>query len=522
MAQQSCSYCGGPFNGGNYLSCSIIGARNEFVHDPNSFPYDNTPEFYDQPPQHHVETYSCELCGNDSHYGYDFPPWFSLVYEQEPSYNQNFSDNYYPQNPSTFPKQYLCCENYGGPHESFQCQPMNQNYFEPNPSYNSNYAANLSTHTPEPSRHFNYICYDDDDDDDDDEEKTIPLCDIISQLPLSIAITTSHHVLSIMEPEDSLIMGNKDLNTIPKKESNELIKSSVEDLVPILSESEDTSRSDSECDLPTCDDFSPINVPMGKFVTLSNTLFDSNDDFTSSDDKSLSDEDVPEDNVKIYSNHLFEFDDEYISSDVNPLFDEVLEDIESKAAYDSKLDKTALLVTPLSDANKDECFDPGGDVDEINAFDIPLDFEDGYYDSEGDVLYLESLLSDDATPNLPLEVFLGHDPRSLSDINDLNIMVKIFDPGILENFFSPTYVRLPFEDHNYLSLTYVIRIFLPYFTYLVDSSLPLSSRGEDIIFDPGIFAFSFYFLEPVASHRSGAFMCINVYPNILNESSMEI
>ncbi|GJR96287.1 retrovirus-related pol polyprotein from transposon TNT 1-94 [Tanacetum coccineum] len=84
MAQQSCSYCGGPFNGGNYPSCSIVRAENEFVHDPNPFPYDNTPDFYDQPPQHHVETYSYELCGNDSHYGYDCPPRFPLVYEQEP------------------------------------------------------------------------------------------------------------------------------------------------------------------------------------------------------------------------------------------------------------------------------------------------------------------------------------------------------------------------------------------------------------------------------------------------------
>ncbi|GKE47292.1 hypothetical protein Tco_1478550 [Tanacetum coccineum] len=43
-------------------------------------------------------------------------------------------------------------------------------------------AANLSTHTPEPSQHFNSICYDDDDndDDDDDEESTIPLNEIIS------------------------------------------------------------------------------------------------------------------------------------------------------------------------------------------------------------------------------------------------------------------------------------------------------------------------------------------------------
>ncbi|GKA75517.1 hypothetical protein Tco_0781895 [Tanacetum coccineum] len=74
---------------------------------------------------------------------------------------------------------------------------------------------------------------------------------------------------------------------------------------------------------------------------------------------------VAEDNVKIYSNPLFEFDDEYISSDVNPLFDEVLENIESKDSYVSNLDEPALLVTPLSDFNEDKCFDPSGDVDEI-------------------------------------------------------------------------------------------------------------------------------------------------------------
>nr|GEU67874.1 hypothetical protein [Tanacetum cinerariifolium] len=126
-----------------------------------------------------------------------------------------------------------------------------------------------------------------------------------------------------MEPKDSLIIGNEDLSTIPEMKSDEVIKSSVEDLVPIPSESEDTSGSDSECDLPLCDDFSPINILEGNSVTVSNPLFNSNDDFTSSDDESLSDEDVLEDKVKIYSNPLFEFNDEYISSDVNTLFDEV-------------------------------------------------------------------------------------------------------------------------------------------------------------------------------------------------------
>ncbi|GKC45781.1 hypothetical protein Tco_1063503 [Tanacetum coccineum] len=80
-------------------------------------------------------------------------------------------------------------------------------------------------------------------------------------------------------------MGDEDLNTIPKTESDEFIKSSAEDPVPILSESEDTSKSDSVCDLPSCDNFSPINVYEEKSVTFSNPLFDSNDDFTSSDDE---------------------------------------------------------------------------------------------------------------------------------------------------------------------------------------------------------------------------------------------
>ncbi|GJV46028.1 hypothetical protein Tco_1430564 [Tanacetum coccineum] len=414
--------------------------------------------------------------------------------------------------------------------------------------------AKLSTYTTEPSRHFNCTCCDE----DDYEESTIPLNEIDSQTPPSIEITP---VLPTLEPEDSLIMGNEELSTIPEKESDEFIKFSVEELVPILSESKDTVESDSDCDLTSCDDFSPISIFEEKSVTFSNPLFDSNGDFTSSDDESLSDEDVPEDNFKIYSNPLFEFDDKYISSDVNPLFNEVLEDIECKDFYDSILDESTFLVTPLSDSNEDEClapsddielllhhdpsisvvsilegftdeppleenddlfdlesktndwkkimyenpiddliFNPRGDIDEIDAFldiDIPTNIKDDFYDSEGDVLYFESLLSDDTTPSPPLEVFLDRDPRSLRDINDLKIMVKVFDPGIHEKNISPTYASITFEDRHYISFTYVIQTFLPYFTYPVNSSLPLSSGSEDIIFVLGISVFHFS-LEPVA------------------------
>nr|GEU78718.1 hypothetical protein [Tanacetum cinerariifolium] len=358
---------------------------------------------------------------------------------------------------------------------------------------------------------------------------------------------------------------------------DEFIKSSVEDLVPIPSEPEDTSGSDSEYVIPSCEDFSPINVFEEKSMTFSNPLFNSNDDFTFSDDESLSNEDVLEDNVKIYSNPHFEFNEEYISSVVNSLFDEVLEDIECKVSYDSNLDEMTLLVTPLFDSNKVECFapgddnklllrrdlstpkmsvvsilegftdeiplkenddlfdlkstknewkkipyddpiddlitedkifDPGSDIDEIDAFldiDISTDIKDGYYDSEGDVLYLESFLSDDTTPNSPPEVFLDRGPRILSDIDDLNIMVKVFDLKIHEISFSPTYGSLPFTDRHYLFFTYVVRILLPYFTYPVNSPFLLSFGSEDTIFNPGIFAFHFS-LEPVASHQGGTFI----------------
>ncbi|GJX86422.1 hypothetical protein Tco_0337196 [Tanacetum coccineum] len=239
---------------------------------------------------------------------------------------------------------------------------------------------------------------------------------------------------------------DEDLSTILEKESDEVITSSVEDLVPIPSESEDTSDNDRECDLPFCDDSPPLDVLKGNFVTLSNPLFNSNDEFTSSNDESLSEEDVQEENFKIYSNPLCEFDDKYISSNVNPLFNEVLEDIENKDSYVSNLDEPTLLVTPFSDANDDECFDPGGDIDEIDAFhdiDVSTDIEDSYHDSEGDIIYIECLLTNDTTHNLPPEVFLDHDPRSLKDEpnNDLKSMVKVFEPRIHEKIISPIYVR---------------------------------------------------------------------------------
>nr|GEV22027.1 hypothetical protein [Tanacetum cinerariifolium] len=94
-------------------------------------------------------------------------------------------------------------------------------------------------------------------------------------------------------------MGDEHLDTVLETESNEFIKSSVENLVPNPSESEGKH----ECDVPACE----------VFTTFSNILFDADYDFSSSDDQSFYDEDIPK---ETYSNPLF--DKEIISMKIDP------------------------------------------------------------------------------------------------------------------------------------------------------------------------------------------------------------
>nr|GFB90894.1 hypothetical protein [Tanacetum cinerariifolium] len=94
-------------------------------------------------------------------------------------------------------------------------------------------------------------------------------------------------VLSTEEPVNFLSMGDEHLDIILATESDELIKSCVENLVPNPSESE----GENGCDVPSC------------FTTFSNILLDADYDFESVDDQSLHNEDFLE---KIFSNPLFE------------------------------------------------------------------------------------------------------------------------------------------------------------------------------------------------------------------------
>nr|GEZ70166.1 hypothetical protein [Tanacetum cinerariifolium] len=111
---------------------------------------------------------------------------------------------------------------------------------------------------------WNRPAFYDDDDDDDDVDCTIAIAPI----------------LSTEETENSLSMGDEHLDTILATKSDEVIKSSVEDLIPVLSESEGIP--DTMCDVHLVNNPTPLEAKDHFEIVIN-----SNDDISSSDDDSL-------------------------------------------------------------------------------------------------------------------------------------------------------------------------------------------------------------------------------------------
>ncbi|GJU93545.1 hypothetical protein Tco_1318301 [Tanacetum coccineum] len=199
------------------------------------------------------------------------------------------------------------------------------------------------------------ICYDDDEDD-------------------TIAVTP---VLLTEEPVDSLIMEDEHLDTIPATESDEVIKSSVENLVPILSESEGIP--DSVCDMPLCNNHTPLEA----FKEPSEIVVDFNDDSTSSDDDSPYGEDIdyvdasPPD-AEIVSSEVVEI----VIPEVGGIDTDILLTIKDDILREKLLNVNLLIAniealkdnpTPSSDfVTKSPSTFPNSFLEETNTFDNSL------------------------------------------------------------------------------------------------------------------------------------------------------
>nr|GEV49203.1 copia protein [Tanacetum cinerariifolium] len=228
--------------------------------DPKSDLVYNSPNVFS--PSLQPLIYSYEFCGNDAYYNQDCSAQVPFTYDPEPCCNQDFN---FPQNFQIF-QQYPCCTRCGEYRDKIKIDELKGNFNSVSIEINKKekllqleQLANLSTY---PSKRFNSFCYDDDDDED-----------------YTIAVTP---ILSIEEPDNSLSMRDEHLDTIPATESDEFIKSSVEDLISISSESEGIP--DNMCDVPFHDNSSPLDVSKDQFEDF----FDSNDEFSSTDDDSFS------------------------------------------------------------------------------------------------------------------------------------------------------------------------------------------------------------------------------------------
>jgi hypothetical protein len=418
-----CYNCGEPFFGGLCVWCMCDQCGDD-IHDGvcwncNSPEYDqrlfnnpsNVPNNYPTPPP---PSFNCYNCGNPSEEGVPCGQCFCnecgyancMCYapSANTSYAYNPSFDNYPQNDFNplYQNSYEQDPYYNG--DSFQntsnfehCGGSSENFYEPNSYYDSHgfnqppqfpdkfqvpiefidemksvleklkeMVANRITHTPEPhvksmeellaeerKTQFCECCMYD----DDDSTITIVLN------PKKESISTS------IEPEDSLKMGDEHLNTIPATESDEFNKSSVENLVPIQSESGENSGGDMEFVVTPVDEEKNIAELLAEEIRtlyvekVKEDVFDSSPNPTPSSDPLISDSYIPSITL----------------DERNGVF---LDEIEACLANDS----------------------------------IPTMVDDSNFDPEGDILLLEKLLNEEPSLSLPPKEV---EFNPLKDIDDL-------------------------------------------------------------------------------------------------------
>ncbi|GJZ52175.1 hypothetical protein Tco_0606690, partial [Tanacetum coccineum] len=313
----------------------------------------------------------------------------------------------------------------------------------------------------------------------DDEDDYIPSGDIIARYSTSITPD-----LPIEESENSLIMGDEPLSTIPATESDEVIKSSVENLVPIPSEFEGIS--DDTSDVPTCDN-NCVNVESDLLESLINRdtsiVYSSKidpilEEFADElahiapispeivevcvDDDDTDDDDDYDDDF--YDCVDIEEDGGEIDLDISKIVDISLRE---------KLVESYLLIEKINVLSLSPpipispIFCPSSTIPVVDI-DLPLE--------EANVLSF----SDDSMILPEYESFTFDDEPVMAEVNvfdEINTS-ELSYPGIGEN------VVLDEEEDTF---TFTTRTFLPFVTYPEVLPASYSTGSEDKVFKPGIF-----------------------------------
>nr|GEW20192.1 hypothetical protein [Tanacetum cinerariifolium] len=422
---------------------------------------------------------TCKSCGKCAYIGYNCPPKVSIISNPEPC---NQTTNNEP--PQTLPSFDPTC--YSEKENALPCVSKrnfvdeSSNIFNPPPQppiysfefcgINAQYGHYCTSQVlfinldPGYSQDFNflqdyydfqqqYLCYAQ----CGDPHKTFQY--------YTIAITPN---LSTEEPDNSLSIGDEHLDTIPATKSDEIIKSSVEDLAPIASESEsipDTILEVAEIVIPEDEKIEDdnlrkkllnVNLLIAKIEALKDNPTPSSEFLTKSPSTSpksfLEETNTFDNSLPEFEN--FCFDLEEISSGSTTTHSDI-----SLSEYDSfifDLSNDQFPPTDRSDFTHEEF------IDELAHIISPPEYDCFYF------------------RNLP-------DPCEW--ISNLNFRIR-------ENLSSTTRVNLPVEDNHSPLLAYVVWIFLAYLTYPVIPPYLYSFGNEDTIFDPGIAINLFYSFNP--------------------------
>nr|GFA83246.1 hypothetical protein [Tanacetum cinerariifolium] len=463
----------------------------------------------------------CKSCGKGAHTGYNCPPKVSVISNPKPC-NQTIN-NELPQtlpsfdsvpcvskpnfvdessnifNPPPQPPIYSC--EFCGSNAQYwhYCTPQAP-FINPETGYSQDLNSpqkekRIEEEQAASARYWKIpACCDDDDDYDS-------------------AITP---ILSTEETENSLSMGDEHLDSIPATELDEVIKSSFEDLVPIPSESKGIP--DTMCDVHLVNNPTPLEAKDHFEIVLN-----SNDDFSSSDDDSLYNENIE---YVEASPHDFELVSLEAAEIVIPKVEEIEDD-----NLREKLLNVHLLIANI-EALKDN-LTPSSELltngSTTTHSDISLpDYEAFYFDDD----HIKEISSGSTTTqsdislseynsfifNLTHEEFVDELAHIISppeydcfyfrDLPDPGELMSVLNSGIRENL-STTLVNLPIEDDYSPLLAYVVWSFLASLTYAVIPPYLYPFGNEDTIFDPGITINHFYSFKPGLSHRHGAFKKFN-------------
>nr|GEU40637.1 NAC domain-containing protein [Tanacetum cinerariifolium] len=273
----------------------------------------------------------------------------TLVYEQVSYDNQNYGLDRYPYYSLSPPQQFYCREDV------------------------------LSTQIPNPPFDLDTKESDDDMEVIFDKELFLRERNTAHVTPQSFTYTPPSLFLATMKPLDIILIGDEVISTTPARENDEFIKFSVDDLVPILKESEVTLVStDIECSmhidsppLPCTDVLGnakvDIDLPIREHLDTLSTG-DREIDFNPRDietndpipdpmmfDLPLGNDDLVSRSFNVtYLNPLFDFDDNYSLIIDNKIFVDKIEDLSSLDPLKATLliNESILLVTPLLDAKQ--------------------------------------------------------------------------------------------------------------------------------------------------------------------------